>query len=165
MLEIVWDILHSTWRHRRLLFATALLLRLASLALLWPLFGWLMRQLIATSGQDALTDQEIATFLLSPIGLTGAIGCLVVGVVILAMEQSSLLLQSFGLAQGYRVSIPAAILWSLRNLGSTALLCLAVIARTLLLLLPFLGGFGLVLWVLVGVLVLFLFVVGGGGLG
>jgi glycerophosphoryl diester phosphodiesterase len=150
MLEIVWDILHSTWRHRRLLFATALLLRLASLALLWPLFGWLMRQLIATSGQDALTDQEIATFLLSPIGLTGAIGCLVVGVVILAMEQSSLLLQSFGLAQGYRVSIPAAILWSLRNLGSTALLCLAVIARTLLLLLPFLAGLGLVYWLLLG---------------
>ncbi|MFO0262567.1 MAG: hypothetical protein ACK53V_13140 [Planctomycetota bacterium] len=40
MLEIVWDILHSTWRHRRLLFATALLLRLPTLARLSPQFVW-----------------------------------------------------------------------------------------------------------------------------
>jgi glycerophosphoryl diester phosphodiesterase len=150
MLAIVRDIVRATWRYRRLLFGTALLLRLVSLALLWPLFGWLMRQLIATSGEDALTDQEIATFLLSPTGLAGAIGCAVVGVAILALEQSSLLLQSFGLTQGYRVSIPAALTWSVRNLGATALLCLAVIVRTLLLLLPFLLAIGLIAWLLLG---------------
>lgn len=150
MLSVVWEIVRATWRHRRLLFATALLLRLASLVLLWPMFGWLMRRLIATSGQDALTDQEIATFLLSPIGLMGAIGCAVVGVVILALEQSSLSLQAFGLVQGYRVSIPSALIWSFRNLGATALLCLQVIVRTLLLLLPFLAAIGLVAWLLLG---------------
>lgn len=150
MIGIVAEMVRVTWRHRRLLFGTALLVRLVSLVIFWPLFGWLMRRLIATSGQDALTDQEIATFLLSPSGLAGALGCAVIGVAIMALEQSSLLLQSFGLTQGYRVSIPAALGWSVRNLGSTALLCLAVIVRTLGLLLPFVALLGLLAWLLLG---------------
>ncbi|MFM8326978.1 MAG: hypothetical protein ACKN9U_19125, partial [Pirellulaceae bacterium] len=56
----------ASWRHRRNLFVTALMLRFLSLVVLWPFFGWLMQRLIQMSGQDALTDQEIASFVMSP---------------------------------------------------------------------------------------------------
>jgi len=148
MISIILEIIRETWRQRRLLFTTSILMRLVSLILLWPLFGSLMRRLIATSGQDALTDQEIATFLLSPLGMGGAIVCGAIGICIMALEQSSLVVQSFAASQGWRVTSPSAIWHSLRELGSTTLLCLMVIVRSLLLAAPLLAGVGLVAWLL-----------------
>ncbi len=148
--SILSEIIRTSWGQSRLLFSTALLLRFVSLIALWPMFGWLMRRLIATSGQDALTDQEIASFLLSPIGFGGAILCAVIGIAIMALEQSSLLVQAFGAAYGYRVSIPAALTLAYRRLGSTALLCLLVIVRTCAILAPFVALAGLTVWLLLG---------------
>ncbi|MFN9549066.1 MAG: glycerophosphodiester phosphodiesterase family protein [Pirellulaceae bacterium] len=129
---------------------TALILRLLSLVFLWPLFGWLMQRLIQTSGQDALTDQEIATFVMSPIGLVGALGIVTIGVGILALEQSSLMLQAFGAFEGYRVSPVRAVVWGMNRFGSTLLLCLQIVIQSLAMLLPFVAAIAALAWWLLG---------------
>lgn len=109
-----------------------------------------MQRLIQTSGQDALTDQEIATFVMSPIGLVGALGIVTIGVGILALEQSSLMLQAFGAFEGYRVSPVRAVVWGMNRFGSTLLLCLQIVIQSLAMLLPFVAAIAALAWWLLG---------------
>jgi glycerophosphoryl diester phosphodiesterase len=150
LFSMVVGLFSASWRHRRNLFVTALMLRFLSLVVLWPFFGWLMQRLIQMSGQDALTDQEIASFVMSPMGLVGAVGVATVGVGILAIEQSSLMLQAFGAFEGYRVSPVRAVVWGMKRFGSTLLLCLQIVVRSLALLLPFVAAIAALAWWLLG---------------
>ncbi len=61
-------------------FLTHLLVRLLVLAVITPLAGLLLSVAITSSGQDALTDQDIAYFLFTPLGMVAAlaIACLLV---------------------------------------------------------------------------------------
>jgi glycerophosphoryl diester phosphodiesterase len=150
LFSLVIDLFSSSWRYRRNLFVTAMMLRFLSIVFLWPFFGWLMQRLIRMSGQDALTDQEIASFVMSPMGLVGALGITTIGVGILAIEQSSLMLQAFGALEGYRVSPVRAVVWGMERFGSTLLLCLQMIVRIFALLLPFVAAIALLAWWLLG---------------
>lgn len=150
MFSLVIGLFRASWRHRRNLFVTALMLRFLSLVFLWPFFGWLMQRLIQMSGQDALTDQEIATFVMSPIGLLGALGIATIGIGILAIEQSSLMLQAFGAFEGYRVSPVRAVMWGMKRFGFTLFLCLQIVVRSLALLLPFVFAIAALAWWLLG---------------
>lgn len=62
-----------------------LLARLLVLAIVTPVAGFLLSLAIATSGQSALTDQDIAYFLLTPTGLAVAlaVSCLFIGAAVL----------------------------------------------------------------------------------
>jgi glycerophosphoryl diester phosphodiesterase len=147
---LVIGLFSASWPHRRNLFVTALLLRLLSLVFLWPLFGWLMQRLIQMSGQDALTDQEIASFVMSPMGLVGTLGVATIGVGILAIEQSSLMLQAFGAFEGYRISPIRAVVWGMKRFSSTLLLCLQIVIRSLAMVLPFVAAIAALVWWLLG---------------
>lgn len=70
------DVLSSfrtAWRFRWPFLVAHLLVRLFVLAIITPLASLLLSFAIATSGQSALTDQDIAHFLLSPTGLIAAL--------------------------------------------------------------------------------------------
>ena len=51
---------------------THVVFRLLSVALLMPLVGWMLALTLRFSEQTALTDQDIARFLLTPVGALGA---------------------------------------------------------------------------------------------
>jgi glycerophosphoryl diester phosphodiesterase len=70
------DVLASfriAWRFRWPFLVVHLLVRLFVLAIIAPLASLLLSFAIATSGQSALTDQDIAHFLLTPTGLFAAL--------------------------------------------------------------------------------------------
>jgi glycerophosphoryl diester phosphodiesterase len=63
----------TAWRFRWPFLVVHLLVRLFVLAIVTPLASLLLSFAIATSGQSALTDQDIAHFLLTPTGLIAAL--------------------------------------------------------------------------------------------
>jgi hypothetical protein len=80
-----------------------------------------VRRLIAISGEDALTDQEIATFLLSPTGMRAQSFAQAIGICIMALEQWALWC-SLSPRRKVGESRPRRNSAQLRELGSTALL-------------------------------------------
>ena len=58
----------DAWRDRGVLIPLYLTISLLSFAIIAPVIGLLANMAIAASGQQALTDQDIAVFLLSPVG-------------------------------------------------------------------------------------------------
>lgn len=72
-------------------------IRLVAAAILVPLMGGLMTLAIATSGQGALTDQDIAMFLLTPAGALGAIALAGLGIVSAVLDVT---LMTHALRQG-----------------------------------------------------------------
>jgi glycerophosphoryl diester phosphodiesterase len=63
----------TAWRFRWPFLVVHLLVRLLVLAIITPIASLLLSFAIATSGQSALTDQDIAHFLLTPTGLIAAL--------------------------------------------------------------------------------------------
>jgi glycerophosphoryl diester phosphodiesterase len=143
LIRFIGDSLLLAWRGRRVLFATALIHRLLAIILLWPGFGLLMRWWLASTGSSVVTDEAIASFLLTPAGLIGAILLAVVGICIFAIEQSSLIVQVLALHRGFQVSVPQAIRFSLDRFRSTLTLVLRGLVIAGLWLAPF---FALAAW-------------------
>ena len=63
----------TAWQFQWPFLVAHLLVRLLVLAVITPLTSLLLSLAIATSGQSALTDQDIAYFLLTPVGLVAAV--------------------------------------------------------------------------------------------
>lgn len=64
------------WSSRVTMISTVLTFRLIALAILTPVVGLLINLAVSLSNQSALTDQDIARFLLTPAGSIAAIGVL-----------------------------------------------------------------------------------------
>jgi glycerophosphoryl diester phosphodiesterase len=64
------------WSSRVAMISTVLTFRLIGLAILTPAVGLLINLAVSLSNQSALTDQDIARFLLTPIGSIVALGVL-----------------------------------------------------------------------------------------
>lgn len=70
------DVVDSHRRALRLIapfLATHVFFRLVSAAVVMPLIGWMLALTLRFSAQSALTDQDIARFLLTPAGALGAL--------------------------------------------------------------------------------------------
>lgn len=137
----------EAWARRRGFVPVYLILRLASLALLAPAMGLVINLGVALSAQSALTDQEIARFLLSPLGF-GA-GLAVVAVLLVA-EVLGFAVMTGVLLSGQARFWPALGDGLGRVLGRAgALLVFAglLVLRILALALPFvLAGLALAAW-------------------
>ena len=72
----------QAWSSRVTMISTVLTFRLIALAILTPAVGLLINLAVSLSDQSALTDQDIAWFLLTPVGGIAAIGVLSIGAVI-----------------------------------------------------------------------------------
>jgi glycerophosphoryl diester phosphodiesterase len=66
----------GAWHRKRIFLAVHLSLRLLALALVVPFIGGLVNLGVSLSDQSALTDQDIAVFLISPVGFVVALGVL-----------------------------------------------------------------------------------------
>ncbi|NEV62880.1 glycerophosphodiester phosphodiesterase [Thiorhodococcus minor] len=137
--------LRSDWRPLLLIHA---LYTAAGIALLAPLTGLILRVLIGLSGQPALADQDILYFLLRPVGMAALILMAGVLIAVMALEQASLMAVGATRAAGIRGRTLAAILFAVRRAPRVFVFCLWLVARLLLLALPFLAIAGAIAWLL-----------------
>ncbi len=141
MLQQVWHSLQSLWKR---LLMTDLLFKGIAFVLLTPVVSLLFRGFLGLSGQTILADEDIAHFLLNPIGWITLIivGTAIVG--ILALEQSVLMAISLADAHERRLSV-----WdSLQFVGQRGIGVFQITARMamrlLLLAAPFVAAGGAV---------------------
>ncbi|MXU66509.1 glycerophosphodiester phosphodiesterase [Oceanomicrobium pacificus] len=100
--------------------------------LLWPLFGALVQFGISLSGQSAVADQDIARFLLSPVGFAGLVVIAALGIAFAALATAALMLADEAGREDHRLGIVTAMRHlagqAPRLIGFTARLVLRVLA-------------------------------------
>lgn len=104
-----------------------------------PLIGLIGRLLLKLSGQTALADQDIAYFLLSPLGMIALIvfSALLIG--ILAFEQAAMMRIAASVMHGQSVSTNDALMFTAAKVNRMFIFTLRLVVRVLLLTLPFLA--------------------------
>jgi glycerophosphoryl diester phosphodiesterase len=132
-----WADFRSHWREA---LGFHVLIQLLGLAIFTPMTAWIGRRLVQASGEPVISNFDIASFVLSPIGAFGV-------VLVVALTVSLLLAEFAGLSHiaeraiaGRSVSIVATIHFVLRKLPQLALLSARVFLRLVLLALPFLAA-------------------------
>jgi glycerophosphoryl diester phosphodiesterase len=118
------------------------------IVLLAPLPGMVMRLLVRMSGTAALADQDIVFFLLTPFGMASLI--LVAGIVVAigALAQASMMFVGSG-ARGRKVTAMEALAFAAVRSGSILAFSLRLVARVLLIVLPFLAIAAAAAWLLI----------------
>ncbi|WIY26277.1 glycerophosphodiester phosphodiesterase family protein [Parasedimentitalea psychrophila] len=135
-------------RRWRLFLAVHVSLRLLALALIAPLLGGMVNLAVSFSSQSALTDQDIALFVLSPIGFV--LSLVVVSIVMVgevtgfAVMAASLRYEQADRWQTARVALLSVV----RKLYVLAVFIGLLLLRILLLAAPFAAVAGLVAWAL-----------------
>jgi len=138
--------LHANWRP--LLLAHVAWSALA-LAVLMPLAGLTLRGLLALGGRSVVADQDIAWFIISPLGLVSLVAVVGLVVAIAAIEQAAMLAivapAGPGRSIGWFAGLRFAVARALRVLRFAWRLVLRVLAVVL----PFLVAAASVVWLLV----------------
>ncbi len=138
--------LPTTWRS---LFVIHLGYAALGVLLLAPVTGVLFRLLIGLSGRTVLADQDIAYFLLTPLGISSLVLVVAVLVAIMALEQASMMAIGASLSSGGRNPILDALVFAAGRSPRILEFTLRLVARLLLLAAPFLlAGFA-VAWLLI----------------
>ena len=109
------------------------------LVLFAPLIGLIGRLLLKLSGQTALADQDIAYFLLSPLGMFALIAFSALLIGILAFEQAAMMRIAASVVRGQTVSTNDALRFTAAKVNRTFVFTLRLVVRVLLLTLPFLA--------------------------
>lgn len=136
-------------RRWRLFLAVHVSLRLLALALIAPVLGALINLAVSFSSQSALTDQDIALFVLSPIGF--ALSLVVASIVLVAeVTGFAVMAASLRYEQANRLQTArVALLAVAKKLYVLAVFIGLLLLRVLLLAAPFAVAAGLVgLWLL-----------------
>lgn len=148
-MKFVSDVLQAygdAKRRWRLFLAVHVSLRLLALALIAPLLGVLVNLAVSFSSQSALTDQDIALFVLSPIGFV--LSLVVLSIVMVgevtgfAVMAASLRYEQPSRWQTARVALLAVV----KKLYVLAVFIGLLLLRILLLAAPFAVAAGLVAW-------------------
>lgn len=137
------DDFRTAWQLRRPLLATHLAVTVIVAGLVTPLIAGALALAVRLSGQEALADFEIASFLLSPWGfaaLTLAGGLVLVALV---LETAVMMVIVVSHRQGNVCSFIGALRGLLGRLPALLLLAVGLILRVLLVAAPFLA---LILW-------------------
>lgn len=138
--------LRPVWR-------TVLLTHLAytglGLAILAPLLSLTSRLVVAFSGSAAVSDQEIAYFLLSPVGLTGLTLMLALSIILVLLEQASLMGIGLAVSREKRLAARDAVAFALYKGAGILSYSVRLVARILIIVLPFLAAGAAVAWFLI----------------
>lgn len=140
------DDLARCWKS---LFITDVIYKLLTLILLGPMISALFRTVIAFSGDAFLSDQDIAFFFLTPIGLPGflLIGALQLTVVMLGLTSLMVVIADRSDASHHSI---VAIRETLRRAREVLSLAGRIIVRLLLTVIPFLVVIGGLYFLLLG---------------
>ena len=120
-----------------------------ALAVLTPLTGLLVRFLLGLGGNAAVADQDIAWFLLSPLGMASLV--LVAGLIvaILVVEQAAMMGIAATALDGHRPDWAAALKFALSRAPVVLDFAWRLVVRVLLIVLPFLAVGAVVAWLLI----------------
>lgn len=138
--------LTSVWRP---MFAVNLAYGALGIVLLAPLPGVVARLLMHLSGTDAIADQDIVRFLLTPYGIASFVLVLGIVVAIGALAQASLLFIGIE-GTGRRPSALDALLFATRRVVSILDFSVQLVARVLIRTVPFLAVGAATAWLLIG---------------
>jgi glycerophosphoryl diester phosphodiesterase len=127
-----------TWLLRWPFLTTHVALTLLATAIIFPIVAVFVHLAIRLSGEPALADQDIARFLLSPVGLACLVAVLSVLITIGVLEISVMMSINMAERQGARLGFPTALTFVLRRLPSILALASQLVARILMIALPFL---------------------------
>ncbi|MDA7949206.1 MAG: glycerophosphodiester phosphodiesterase [Hyphomicrobiaceae bacterium] len=136
--------LRTAWRFRWPFLVAHLLVRLFVLAVLAPASGLLLSLAIAMRGESALTDQDIAYFLLTPAGLAAGLavaGLLIVGAILDVAIMTGVLRAGSRTVAGVFTHGVRPVLARLALLTRFSV---RLVMQVLLIAAPFLGAAGLV---------------------
>ncbi len=142
------NLIGTMWRLRNPLLAAHIMVTVISVAVILPLAQFTMYSAVKLSGTQALTDQDIARFLLSPVGILGLVLVSSVLIVAAILELAVMLwliqADANGQSTALTTSLRAVIMRLPRLLGYAARLIL----RLLVVVLPFAALAGLVAWLM-----------------
>ena len=136
-----WGDFRSHWREA---LGLHILMQLLGLAIFSPMTSWIGRRIVQASGEPVISNFDIASFVLSPIGAFGIL-------LVVALTLSLLLAEFAGLSYvadraiaRRGASLAATIYFVLGKLPQLALLSARIFLRLVLLALPFLAAAALV---------------------
>lgn len=130
------------------IFTTHLAYIALGVILFTPLVGMLGHLLLNLSGKTALSDLDIAWFLLSPLGMAALIMMAALLIAILAFEQASLMAISAGAVRGLHIGTLQALRFTTSQAAIIFLFTTHLVARILIITLPFLAACGAIAWLL-----------------
>ncbi len=136
-----WDDFRSHWRQA---LAFHVLIQLLGVAIFTPMITWIGRRLVQASGEPVISNYDIASFVLSPLGAVGLLVFVALTVSLLLAEFTGLSYISMHAMARRNVSVASTILFVLRRLPQLAFLSARVFIRLVVLALPFLALAGLV---------------------
>jgi glycerophosphoryl diester phosphodiesterase len=138
--------LRSNWRG---MLAVNAVYAVLGLVLLAPLPGIVFRLLMGLSGETALSDQDIALFLLKPPGILSLTVAGAVLVAVAALAQASLMYLGI-VGQARPAKARSAVVFAFRRLLPILSLSVRLVIRVLLLSAPFLAAGAATAWLALG---------------
>jgi glycerophosphoryl diester phosphodiesterase len=137
-------IARRTWAdarfHGRLSLAFQLLMQLAAFALFGPLLTWAVRRLVLLGGEPVVTNYDIAAFLLSPSGVVFAVlGTTLAIASLLAQLAGQSWIAGHAIARA-PLTLRSIVLLLAHRAPALLLLALRILARLVLIALPFVLG-------------------------
>lgn len=121
---------------------------LLGFVLIAPLVGLGQWLLVTFSGRQALTDQDILLFALTPLGLVFVVVVAAVAIALAALETASLMAIAIGARYGRPLRPIAALVFALRRTPRILLIALVLVGGVLLLAIPFLVLAAAIAWLL-----------------
>lgn len=145
MTSLLRDSLEDLRRRWKPLFLADLLFKLIALALLTPLLAISFRWFLSLSGQEVLADVDLLYFLLTPIGIVCLICISALWLGIVALELAALM-GVLGTGPGRKSLVLNALGFASVNAWRVCRVAGHIVARCLLIAVPFLGIAGLTYW-------------------
>lgn len=134
-LKGLWGFLGNGGWHP--LFAVELFFILAATFVLTPLTGLVVQTAVSLSGQKALSDTDIASFLLSPLGALVGVLLASVMLTVVMLNYAALLIPAYAIQHGERTTLMMTMARLLRCGPDLLGLSLRVVIRYLAVILPF----------------------------
>jgi glycerophosphoryl diester phosphodiesterase len=119
------------------MFAVELFFVLASVFVLTPFTSLVVQSAVSVSGQEALSDTEIASFLLSPLGALAGVLLASVMLTVVMLNYAALLIPAHAIQRGERTTLMITMARLLRCGPDLLALSLRVVIRYLAVILPF----------------------------
>lgn len=138
----------AAWLHRIVIIGVYLGLQLAVYAALAPLLGLLLKLAVSLSDQSALTDQDIAAFLLTPAGFVGAVAVLALFLLVEVLGFALMAALWRARESDRLASARAALIAVVRRIRPLVVFAILFVLRVLVIALPFVLAGLLVAWLL-----------------
>jgi glycerophosphoryl diester phosphodiesterase len=119
-------------------------------AIVAPVAGLVARAALALKGSVAVADQDIAGFVLSPVGLAALVLVAALTIIIVVLEQCSLMANSAGSLRGERWTARESLAFAATRWRAALSFAVRLVARVLAISLPFLALGAAVAWFLLG---------------